>query len=288
LVPFLGESRANPMQQLGKAELKRLRALKTEHGREQHRLFVAEGYRLVRAALEASAAVTRIVMTPEFAHSSAGKELSQLALGDKGIPLTIVEERVFRDIAATTHAQGVAAIVRMPGWPSRAPWQSGLTVALYRVRDPGNLGTIWRSAAWFGADRLVLSKGCVDPHNPKAVRATMGGIFYVPCEPVEDLANWLAAARAAGYRILAADVRGESDRWPADAKEAVLVAGGETEPLDPSVLRVVETTLRIPCWGAGDSLNVAMAVSILLDEWRRSQGDQLRPTGPSQGRGEPE
>ncbi|MDZ7372467.1 MAG: RNA methyltransferase [candidate division KSB1 bacterium] len=258
------------MEELPKAELRRLRSLRNEKGRQEYRLFLAEGYRLVDAALDASAPVLRVLMTEAFSASPEGRALGRKAEA-KAIATAVVSENTFAQIATTTHTQGVLAVVRTPGWPDQAPWKSGLMVALSNVRDPGNVGTIWRAAAWFGADRIILGKGCVDPHNPKVVRATMGGLFYVPCEPVEDLANWLAAARAAGYKVFAADVQGETDHWPAEAPEVVLVAGGETEGLSPQIRRVVETTIRIPRWGAGDSLNVAMAVSILLDRWRQAR-----------------
>lgn len=254
------------MISLSKSAIRRIRSLQNPKGRKEHQLFVAEGARLVEAALEAHAPVELIVLTEGFLQTEIGKR----ALSQDSIPVATVGEEVFRRLSSTEHPQGVLCTVRMPGWPQEAPWKSGLMLALGNVRDPGNLGTIWRTAAWFGVERIVLGSGCVDPHNPKVVRATMGGLFYVPGEPVEDLANWLAAARAAGFRIIAADVRGELDEWPTDLGEAVLVAGGETHGLSSRVTRIVETTIRIPRWGAGDSLNVAMAVSILLDRWRRA------------------
>ena len=264
------------MQALSKSALKRIRSLKTAKGRQRHGLFIAEGLRLVAAALDAEAPVVQVLVR-EDSRSKEGIERLVDSIVEAGTPpVAIVSERDWPQVATTVHSQGIVAVVRMPGWPEKAAWRSGLMLALSGVRDPGNLGTIWRAAAWFGADRLVLGGDCVEPHNPKVVRGTMGGIFHVPCEPVEDLTNWLAAARAAGFRILAADVRGDLEDWPANVAEAVLVLGGETEGLGSAVYRVVQDTIRIPRWGAGDSLNVAMAACILLDRWRRATGEATR------------
>ncbi|NOZ57806.1 MAG: RNA methyltransferase [Calditrichaeota bacterium] len=256
-------------EQLSKAALKRYRALKTSKGRREAGLFLAEGVRLCEEAFEAHAPVRELLCTEEVTQNPRGQAL--LAKADSaGVRIRCVDARSFAQVADTQHSQGVVAVVEMPGWPERPRWASGLTLGVDNVRDPGNLGTVWRSAAWFGVERLLLSRGCVDPHNPKVVRASMGGLFYVPAGVGIDLEEQVAAVQAHGGSVLVAAADGEQEDWPADVREPILlVVGGEAEGVSEAVQKQADHRVRIRRWGAGESLNVAVATSILLANWRR-------------------
>lgn len=257
------------VEQLSKTALKRYRALKTPKGRREAGLFLAEGVRLCEEALVAGAAVRELLCTHKLAATERGGELLAQAR-TKGTRVLCVDEASLARISDTQHNQGVVAVIEMPGWPLRPRWESGLSLALDNVRDPGNLGAVWRSAAWFGVERLVLSRGCVDPHNPKVVRATMGGLFHVPADVGVSLLERVEEVHRRGGSVLVATADGEHDDWPREAREPLLlVAGAEAQGVSEEVRERADFRVRIRRWGAGESLNVAVAAGILLANWRR-------------------
>ncbi len=257
------------VEQLSKTALKRYRALKTSKGRREAGLFLAEGVRLCEEAFESHAPVRELLCTEALAHTPWGRALLSKA-STRGVRVRCVDDRAFAQIADTQHSQGVATVIEMPGWPESPRWTSGLSLGLDNIRDPGNLGTVWRSAAWFGVEWLFLSRGCVDPHNSKVVRASMGGVFYVPAHVRADLETQAATVQQRGGSVVVATADGEYEDWPVEVREPVLlVAGGETEGVSATVLEQANYRVRIRRWGAGESLNVAVAVGILLASWRR-------------------
>ncbi len=145
-------------------------------------------------------------------------------------------------------------------------------VALDDLSDPGNCGSIIRGCDWFGADAIVMGKGCPDKENGKLVRATMGGLFYLPILPVEDLAKTLGKLRSAGYKIVAG-VLGASEslpefEWPA---KTALVVGNEARGVSREILELADHQVEIPSFGKGESLNAAMSCSIFLSHWRMAE-----------------
>jgi TrmH family RNA methyltransferase len=144
-----------------------------------------------------------------------------------------------------------------------------LLVVADRVQDPGNLGTIVRVADAAGATAVAVTRGSVDPHNPKAVRATMGSLFHLPVAEVER-AELLGALTDRGVRILVADPRGAVEYTTASyAPPVALVVGGEAGGAHPAWQEAAAATLRIPLYGRAESLNVAIAAALLLYEARR-------------------
>lgn len=225
--------------------LKALRLLKSRRGRARSGRFLAEGEDLIAAAVRAGAPALE------------GFRLAGSGLGGAG----------FHDVepgalaAASTLGSGTRVIgVYEQRWS--AP-MGPLCVYLHGVADPGNVGTILRSAQAFGASSVALGPGCADPYSPKAVRASMGAVFAVPLARVEDVGE------LPGERIaLLADApeplrqRGQ-ERTPA----LTLLVGAEREGLPAAVVAVCERRARIPI--ASESLNAAMAATVALYEMTR-------------------
>jgi TrmH family RNA methyltransferase len=147
-----------------------------------------------------------------------------------------------------------------------------LCVALWGVRDPGNVGTVLRAALAFGAASVALGPNCADPFGPKAVRASMGAIFAVPVARVHD------PAQLPGQRIALAAHTGSPLRGPLDSPEATIVVGAERAGLPADVLAACERTCHIPI--AGESLNAAMAATIALYEATRETGPPSAASAP--------
>lgn len=168
---------------------------------------------------------------------------------------------------AIARRQG-AGLVPRPGSP-------GLVVVLDRLQDPGNLGTLIRTADAVGADGVALVEPCVDVFDPRAVRGTMGSLFTVPlarCGDVTALAAWL---RTNGYRVVGADAHGGAvwGEGVFEGEEGVaLVLGNEARGLSPDVDAIVEARVRLPIVGRAESLNVAVAGGVLMYGWLKAVG----------------
>ena len=226
--------------------LKGLRRLQTKRGRATSGQFAAEGEDL----LEAAAAAGR--------QPVEGFRLAGTGLGDAGFH--DVESRALGGASALGSGTRVIAVYAQR-WASQP--QGPLCVYLHGVRDPGNVGTVLRSAVAFGASCVALGPGCADPHSPKAVRASMGAIFAVP------LARASSPAELPGQRIALSAGAPETLREIAGERleEVTLLIGAEREGLPGEVTAACERNARIPI--AGESLNAAMAATVALYETTR-------------------
>ena len=227
------------------------KALKDRKGRRESGCFLVEGRKMVEEAL-ASAFDVETVLVQE------GMELPD------GLTMPVYElpAHVLAAVCDTKTPQGIAAVVRMKE-------QSALgkhIVVLDGVQDPGNVGTILRTLDAFEADGLVLLPGCADPFSPKTVRSSMGAVFRRPvwtCT-AETFAQVL---RGSGLRLLGAALRDDTvDARAADYTRAVLAIGSEGRGLSDEVLALCDETVRIPMSPRCESLNAAVAASVLLWE----------------------
>lgn len=175
---------------------------------------------------------------------------------------------VLEAVSEVESPQGIVAVVRHTAAPLDAVLgqEDLLLLIVDRVQDPGNLGTMIRTADGAGATAVVLTPGTVDPTNPKAARATMGSLFHLPVVEMEP-ERLRTALFTHGVRLLAADTAGAVSAREADYRRPLAVAvGNEAEGLAPVWLQAADQVVRIPLLGRADSLNAAVAAAILLYE----------------------
>ena len=177
----------------------------------------------------------------------------------------------FNKLSDTENSQGIAAGIYQKKI-SESLFASGnkeIIVALDRISDPGNLGTIIRSADWFGIRKIVLSESCVDAYNPKVVRASMGSIFRVLCE-VRNLSSFLTEAKKMNYRSYASSLDPLAAEFAGSVPSScVLVIGNEAHGISQEVNDLCSHRIRIPRYGNAESLNAAMACGILMYEFSK-------------------
>lgn len=178
----------------------------------------------------------------------------------------LISDRQMAQIADTKTPQGIIAVVPMAAIGSDPSAPAGKAIYLHEIQDPGNLGTILRSLAWFGGFRCLLSPGSVDPFNPKVVRASMGAIFHTPIEQDVSLDN--LSTRFA--RIACLDMQGQSLRAPAFAQADCYLFGNEARGVPSQALSELNATpFSIAGSGAIESLNLASTVNICVYELSR-------------------
>ena len=232
--------------------------------------FLLEGPQAVREALRfAPGAVEELYATP-----SAIEKHPDVRDGarEAGLDIRFATESVIEAMADTVTPQGVIAVARQLPTSVREVFAASprLIAICEEVRDPGNLGTIIRAADAAGADAVVLTGRTVDPYNPKVVRATTGSLFHLPVSLGGVLAGVVERARAAGMRVLAADIDGD-DLLEARARGLLAgptawLFGNEARGLDEASVALADRALRLPIFGRAESLNLATAASVCLYE----------------------
>lgn len=241
-----------------------VRLRKDGNARRAEGRFFVEGRAVVAAALETGAPVVEILYSPNL----LGREHPLLARAARaGLEVIALSKDCFRKIADTKSPQGIAVVVEIA--PPRAEVLEeprALVVCACGLADPGNLGTIIRSADAAGATAVVTLPPSVDPYNAKVVRATAASLFNVPVLPLET-GDFLARAAAAGLRIVAAVPEGGALHTGADwSRPVCIVVGSEAHGVAPEVLAAAACRVSIPIRGGAESLNAAVAASILLYE----------------------
>ncbi len=219
-------------------------------------------------------------MVEVFASTDAGRRHPDLvqACAAAGVPWTLVGASEIAGLCQTVTPQGVVAVVRMlevdvAELVARRP---ELVAVLVQVRDPGNAGTVMRTADAAGAGGVVLTGASVDPYNGKCVRATAGSLFHLPVVLGASPEQAAVALRAAGLRVLAADARGDRDidELTQDATLAGPTAwlfGNEAWGLPGDVVALADEVVRIPIYGQAESLNLASAAAVALYASARAQ-----------------
>ncbi len=228
--------------------------------------FVLEGPHLLEAAMEKA---LKLIEYVAFTQDAIVRHPDLLDQAEKlDIPVYSLSAKLAARTSDTQEPQGIFAVARMPR-PS--PVRGNVILALDGVKDPGNAGTIIRTAAWFGVQNILLADGSADPFAPKVVRGTQGAIFDVSLETNADLMKRLTDLRNTGWTILAASVS-ETAKPVYDIsfpERVVFLFGTEARGIRPELLTLAAEEIVIPKHGAGESLNVAVSAAIILGEFRR-------------------
>lgn len=251
---------------ISRNQAKLIRKLGSRKHRDAEGLFLVEGVRLVEALLAAAWPVELAVCAPSLVETQRGRELAD-AIERAGWPRTDASDPELARLAQTDTPQGVLVVVRRrdPPLSEFEPGSQSAVLVFDRVGDPGNLGTLVRTAHALGVDWTVALPGTVDPWNPKAVRASAGSSFHVPVtqETWQVLVGWL---RDRDFHILCADPSGETVARDREVPPRfALVLGSEPSGLEPDIERACDQRVAVHLAAEVDSLNVAIAGALLLD-----------------------
>lgn len=235
------------------------RAFRREDGR-----FLVEGPTGVTEALAEQGSLVELFVTPE----AASRYADLLAVATAGnVPIHPVTPSVLAELAQTVTPQGLIGVARLRDQPlaEALGTQPRLVVVLASVRDPGNAGTILRTADAAGADAVIFTEASVDPYNPKCVRSSAGSLFHVPFVVGVDLATAIGDMREVGLRVLATSGAGSVDLYSAELSGPVAwVFGNEAWGLPEELSVLADESVRVPIHGRAESLNLATAAAVCL------------------------
>ena len=239
---------------LSKNHIKLITSLQQKKYRLKHKLFVAEGIKVVKELLNSSLVCEKLFVTEDLGFSfSEGKTV-------------FISEVELKKVSSLKSPNKVLGLFKIP--EENSITTSGLIVALDAINDPGNLGTIIRLCDWFGVEQLICSKDTVDCYNQKVVQASMGSLTRLKISYV-DLKKYLSEVKIPTF---IADMDGENVYKTKLLKEGVLIMGNEANGISSEVKKLAKNTVSIPRFGniqQTESLNVATATAILLSEFRR-------------------
>jgi TrmH family RNA methyltransferase len=186
----------------------------------------------------------------------------------EGLSLTTLKENSFKKLAETEQPQGILLVISIPEVNNERTSNftgSNFILILDGIRDPGNLGTLIRSADWFGVDMIISTSDTVDYYNPKVVRASMGSIFHVKLLTVENIPETILDLKAQKFQVISTSPSSKKSMADIQVRSSVaLILGGEAEGVSRDLQKIVDENIAIKKYGRAESLNVSVVGGILL------------------------
>jgi len=263
---------------LDNPKVKLIRKLKDRRKREKEGKFVVEGIHLISEALRSfkdtgGAKIEYVLYSSALCKSAEAKALIKELTGSN-VEVLDASQRVIDSLTEVETPQGIIGVLEGKKASLNDIFSSGknLIVILDGIQDPGNVGTIIRTADAVSAAGVIVSKGTVVPYNSKAIRASMGSIFHIPVVGSKLLKETIGKVKTAGFCVSAAAVDGREELFEGNYKgRQAFIFGSEGKGLSGSIIDLADRTVRIPMPGKAESLNVAVSASVVLYEALRQQ-----------------
>lgn len=261
-----------------KNRLKELLKLKTKKGRREKERFLIEGLRFCQELLNSSFEAELILYTLRFSKTQDGEKL----LDDfvkKGVEVILVKEDIIKKLSDTVTPQGIVGIVKMKKLflsldasaeksllkNTKSEGFIEFVLAIDSIKEPGNLGTMIRTADAAGVFCVLLSEGCVELYNPKVLRSTMGSVFHLPIFENMNLEKAILYLKKRGFKIFATDVKeGELYDQIDYLGKVCLIIGSEAQGISKKILSLAFEKVKIPLYGKAESLNASVACGVIL------------------------
>jgi len=254
--------------------IKRIKKLKEKKYRDEFSKYIIEGIKIVYEAIENNADIDSIIICEELLNNnSTNSQLSDLKnklnqIGeDKKIYVT---EEIIKLLSDVVNPQGIIAIIKKDS-NFEIDYSKDLILVLDNIQDPGNLGTIIRTADSCNLNQIVITKETADPYNSKVLRSTMGAIFRVKIIESEDIVKKLIEMKEKGFEIVTTSLQTDNLIYDIDYNKKVVIIGNEANGVEKSVEDISDIKVKIPMLGKTESLNASVATGIILYEYVRKK-----------------
>lgn len=264
--------------------VKTVKSLNNKKGREENNLFILEGPKVIVEAMTSNFEIYAVCIREDIydkanlGHGEFGWIQDELALFEAGkskYKLFVLQKDIFDLLSLTENSQGVMGLIKMNDSDAAFKRIKSLMknefcfIALDEIQDPGNMGTIIRTAEAFGIEGILVGKGSVDIFNDKVIRSTMGSILRMPVCQIDDLKGFLTELREEGVQIVGADPYSENDfRTVSKDKKTILVIGNEARGISDDIKNCLTISVKIPMLGRTESLNASIAAALMAYEFR--------------------
>ncbi len=241
--------------------IKHIRKLKDKKERDISNEFIVEGIKMLEEAINEGADIKTVVVCDDCLGNS--KIATDLLYEIAKENIIYVPEKIFKLISDVKTPQGILAVIKKSD-TSKIEYTDNLFLILDNIQDPGNLGTIIRTADSINLKQIIVPKGAADAYNPKVVRSSMGAIFRVKVIEVDDLAKAIKEMKKNKIKILATDLRTDKSIYDVTYEKSAIVIGNEANGVSEKVLELADERIKIPMEGKTESLNAAVATGIIL------------------------
>lgn len=245
--------------------IKNIRKLKEKKYRDETNSFIIEGIKIIEEAMEEKAEIKKIVVCNEFNENFSSDLLYKIAKYD----VIYVPKNIFKLLTDVTNPQGILAVVEK-NKISSIDFSQDFYLILDNIQDPGNMGTILRTADSINLNQIIVANGSSDCYNPKVVRSTMGAIFRVKVFEC-DLESTIKNLKKHKIKVLATDLNTENNIYNVEYKRTAVVIGNEANGVSQNILELSDGRIKIPMIGRTESLNAGVATGIILYEVMRKR-----------------
>ncbi|WP_069650948.1 23S rRNA (guanosine(2251)-2'-O)-methyltransferase RlmB [Caloranaerobacter ferrireducens] len=253
--------------------IKSVRALHKKKDRWKQRKFFVEGVRAVEEAVKSDVKIDSILYTESLFDTFGGQQLFNL-INKKGYRLFKITEKILKTVSDTENPQGIIAIIEfnLVNLDDIFIKEGNFIIILDKIQDPGNLGTIIRTADAFGANGIVLTRGCVDVFNPKTIRSTMGSLFHLPVSYEDSIEKVITKFKEIGIKIIATSLDAEQFCYDIDlTQDFALIIGNEASGVSKEAIELSDHKIKIPIEKRTESLNAAIASGVIMYETYRQR-----------------
>lgn len=243
--------------------IKEVRKLREKKYRTQNKSFIVEGFRFFEEALKSNSSVNKVFIEEKSLNKL--EELYKKYNINNDIETHVVNYSVLKSISNTENPQGIVSVINYFK-TEKLDLENGFYILVDKVQDPGNMGTIIRTAHAAGALGIITTKGTVDVYNEKTLRSTMGSVFYIPIIEDENLETVKSLQRN-GFKLLVSSLETNSNFYDVNMKDNMIISvGNEGNGISEDLNSLSDIKVKIPMPGAAESLNVAVACSIMTFE----------------------
>lgn len=251
--------------------IKHIKKLKEKKYREEYNEFIIEGTKMIEEAIAENANIKSIIICDDCKTQGTIKNELMYEIAKK--KCIYVDEKIFNTITDVINPQGIMAIIEKNNVKEQnIDYSQDVFLILDNIQDPGNMGTILRTADSLNIKQIIVSKGSADIYNLKVVRSTMGAIFRVKVIESEDLTKTIIEMKKNNIHVCATDLQTDKSIYDIDYHKTAVVIGNEANGVSNKVLELADTRIKIPMIGKTESLNAAVATSIIMYEAYRKNG----------------
>ena len=260
------------MQQITSKEnkiIKHIIKLKEKKYRKEYNEYIIEGAKIVQEAIQEKAKIKQIIIS----ENAINTDLIQNHLKEelRKIDYIQVPSNIFKLISEVEKPQGVLAIIEKEKQEENIDINQDIILALDDLQDPGNLGTIIRTADSIGLKQILISKGTTEAYNPKVIRSTMGAIFRVKIIECENLKETLKKLQKNNFKIMVTDLNTDKSIYDIKLQKKVIIIGNEANGVSEEIKNIADTRAIIPMFGKTESLNASIATGVILYEYVRQK-----------------
>ncbi len=249
--------------------IKHIKKLKDKKERDLSNEYIIEGIKLIQEAIQENAKIKQIIICDDCEKTeSIPKDLMYEIAKQECIYVT---NKIFETITEVMNPQGILAIIEKQSKEIQIDDKQDIILALDDIQDPGNLGTILRTADSIGLTQILVSKGTADCYNPKVVRSTMGAIFRVKIIECEDLVKTLKEIKKHKFEIVVSSLQTDNSIYDINYHKKVIVIGNEANGVKKEIQDLADKKIKIPMLGKTESLNASVATGIILYEYVRQK-----------------